>query len=246
MRFGQSRLDISDEMDVEKDKARNDADVAKDNRLSRDQGIDAVLKAHKLDAILTPGGTGANLTSRAGYPIIVVPFGMVPNAPTPPLPAGFNARPAPFGWRHRHGLHRAAADRAGLRLRAGQQEAGAATRPALTGTQVAVMRVLTVVALVGLLAGLSAQAPATPPQLPADAAESTLRALVAAAPRVAQEPAPLLVKAPSAGFELGMVSWVAAGPDGTVYLLQRGDKADPILRSVPMGRSGGRGARGST
>ena len=97
MRFGQSRLDISDEMDVEKDKARNDADVAKDNRLSRDQGIDAVLKAHKLDAILTPGGTGANLTSRAGYPIIVVPFGMVPNAPTPPLPAGFNAKPAPFG-----------------------------------------------------------------------------------------------------------------------------------------------------
>ena len=97
MRFGQSRLDISDEMDVERDRTRNDADVAKDNRLSRDQGIDAVLKAHKLDAILTPGSSGANLTSRAGYPIIVVPFGMVPNAPTPPLPAGFNARPAPFG-----------------------------------------------------------------------------------------------------------------------------------------------------
>ena len=58
MRFGQSRLDISDEMDVERDKARNDADVAKDHRLSRDQGIDAVLKAHKLDAILTPGGIG--------------------------------------------------------------------------------------------------------------------------------------------------------------------------------------------
>jgi amidase len=97
IRFGQSRLDISDEMDVERDKARNAADVAKDNRLSRDEGIDAVLKAHKLDAILTPGSSGANLTSRAGYPIIAVPFGMVPNAPTPALPAGFNARPAPFG-----------------------------------------------------------------------------------------------------------------------------------------------------
>lgn len=97
MRFGQSRLDISDEMDVARDKARNDADVAKDARLSRDQGIDAVLKAHNLDAILTPGSSGANLTSRAGYPIVAVPFGMVPNAPTPAFPAGFDARPAPYG-----------------------------------------------------------------------------------------------------------------------------------------------------
>ena len=48
-------------------------------------------------AILTPGGSGAGLAARAGYPIIVVPFGMVPNAPTPPFPAGFDARPAPFG-----------------------------------------------------------------------------------------------------------------------------------------------------
>ena len=98
MRFGQSRLDISDEMDVERDRARNDGRRRQgQHRLSRDQGIDAVLKAHKLDAILTPGGSGANLASRAGYPIIVVPFGMVPNAPTPPLPDGFNAKPAPFG-----------------------------------------------------------------------------------------------------------------------------------------------------
>ena len=34
---------------------------------------------------------------RAGYPIIAVPFGMVPNAPQQPFPAGFNAKPAPFG-----------------------------------------------------------------------------------------------------------------------------------------------------
>jgi len=97
MRFGQSRLDISDEMDVERDKARNAADVAKDARLSRTQGLDAVLAAHKLDAILTPAGSGANLASRAGYPIIAVPFGLVPNAPNPPLPAGFSAKPAPYG-----------------------------------------------------------------------------------------------------------------------------------------------------
>jgi amidase len=96
IKFGQSRLDISDEMDLDADRARNDADVKKDTALSRTNGIDGVLKAHRLDAILTPGGSGAGLAARAGYPIIVVPFGMVPN-PTPNLPAGFDAKPAPFG-----------------------------------------------------------------------------------------------------------------------------------------------------
>ena len=97
MRFGQSRLDISDEMDLERDRARNEADVAKDRMLSRAQGIDAVLAAHRLDAILTPAGSGAGLASRAGYPIIAVPFGMVSNAPTPAFPEGFTANPAPYG-----------------------------------------------------------------------------------------------------------------------------------------------------
>jgi amidase len=97
IRYGQSRLDISDEMDLSADRARNDADHAKDMRLSRTEGIDAVLKTHQLDAIFTPGGSGAGLAARAGYPIIVVPFGTVPNAPNPPFPAGFAAKPAPYG-----------------------------------------------------------------------------------------------------------------------------------------------------
>jgi amidase len=97
IRFGQSRLDISDDMDLEKDRARFDADHKKDLLLSRANGIDGVLKANRLDAILTPGGGGAGLAARAGYPIVVVPFGMVPNAPTPAFPAGFDAKPGPFG-----------------------------------------------------------------------------------------------------------------------------------------------------
>jgi amidase len=97
IKFGQSRLDISDEMDLEADRARNDADHQKDLRLSRANGIDGALNANRLDAILTPGGAGAGLAARAGYPIIVVPFGLVPNAPTPAFPAGFEAKPAPFG-----------------------------------------------------------------------------------------------------------------------------------------------------
>jgi len=97
IKYGQSRLDISDEMDLNADRARNEADVAKDKLLSRERGIDGVLKQYNLDAILTPGASGADLAARAGYPILVVPFGMVPNRPTPPFPAGFDAKPAPFG-----------------------------------------------------------------------------------------------------------------------------------------------------
>jgi amidase len=97
IRYGQSRLDISDEMNLEADRARNDRDQEKDRRLSRAQGIDAVLRAHKLDAIFTPGGSGAGLAARAGYPIIVVPFGTVPNQPGTAFPANFNARPSPYG-----------------------------------------------------------------------------------------------------------------------------------------------------
>ncbi len=45
IKYGQSRLDISDEMDLDQDRARNASDVAKDIRLSRTEGIDAVLNA---------------------------------------------------------------------------------------------------------------------------------------------------------------------------------------------------------
>ncbi len=55
------------------------------------------MKANKLDALLFPGPAGANVAARPGYPTVIVPFGMVPNEPTPPFPKGFNAKPAPFG-----------------------------------------------------------------------------------------------------------------------------------------------------
>jgi amidase len=99
IKYGQSRLDISDEMDLDADRAREDADVRKDNLLSRTNGLDAVLKTHNLDAILTPAGNGADLAARAGYPIIVVPFGLVAgnNPQQNPFPPGFNPKPAPYG-----------------------------------------------------------------------------------------------------------------------------------------------------
>ena len=97
IRFGQSNLDVSDEMDVTADRARYEADRAKDLALSAEHGIDEVMKANRLDAILFPGASGAAIAAKPGYPTVIIPFGMVPNAPDPPLPNGFNAKPAPFG-----------------------------------------------------------------------------------------------------------------------------------------------------
>jgi amidase len=97
LKYGQSNLDISDEMDVEKDRARYEADRAKDIRLSATTGIDAVLKTHQLDALVFPGSSGAGIAARAGYPTVMVPFGTVPNQPATPFPEGFDAKPAPYG-----------------------------------------------------------------------------------------------------------------------------------------------------
>src|SRR5579864_833801 len=98
LKYGQSQLDISDEMDLEADRARYEADRAKDLMLTATQGIDAVLKEHNLEAVLFPGSNGAAIAAGAGYPTVIVPFGMVPNAPAAaPFPEGFNAKPSPFG-----------------------------------------------------------------------------------------------------------------------------------------------------
>jgi amidase len=98
IRYGQSQLDISDEMDVQADKARYESDRAKDLLLAATTGIDAAMKANNLDAILFPGASGASIAAKPGYPTVIVPFGMVPNASAQqPFPAGFDAKPSPFG-----------------------------------------------------------------------------------------------------------------------------------------------------
>jgi amidase len=55
------------------------------------------MRSHRLDALLFPGNVGAAIAAKPGYPTVIVPFGMVPNAPIPALPDGFNARPSPLG-----------------------------------------------------------------------------------------------------------------------------------------------------
>ncbi|MGO4545738.1 amidase family protein [Paenibacillus sp. 2TAB23] len=59
-------------------------DRAADLRLCKDEGLDATMKEYELDALLFPADFGARITSRAGYPSIVVP-------------AGYTAKGVPFG-----------------------------------------------------------------------------------------------------------------------------------------------------
>ena len=104
LKYGQALLDISDEMDVAADAARYRADRAKDLRLSAELGMDPVFTENRLDALLFAGGSGAGIAAKPGYPTVMVPLGFVENAPEKApvspgsaFPAGFNAKPAPFG-----------------------------------------------------------------------------------------------------------------------------------------------------
>jgi len=118
IKYGQAQLDNSDKIDLEKDRAKYEEDRARDVRVFGTNGIDAAMKANNLDALLFPGAGSAGIASKPGYPTVLVPFGMIPNAPNnfgggrggrggdgrggdapppPPLPAGFDPKPQPFG-----------------------------------------------------------------------------------------------------------------------------------------------------
>ncbi len=131
IKYGQALLDISDEMDVRDDRARYQADREKDLRLAAAQGIDAAMKEHHLDALLFPAGSGAGIAAKPGYPTVIVPFALVPNVPFAErqparagVPAGLRRQARSLRRQlHGPGLQRAAADRAGLRLRASHEAA---------------------------------------------------------------------------------------------------------------------------
>jgi amidase len=106
IKYAQANLDSSDLLDLEKDRAKWQADRDRDIRLAGAHGIDEVLKAQKLDALLFPGASGAGIAAKPGYPTVIVPFGLfVPQPPQPggpgPAPAtypeGFALAPAPYG-----------------------------------------------------------------------------------------------------------------------------------------------------
>ncbi len=98
IRYGQSNLDISDELDVRQDRAKYEADRAKDVALAGEHGLAAALKDNRLDALLFPGWNISGLASRPGFPEIVVPIGTVPagGGGQNPFPTGFTPQPSPY------------------------------------------------------------------------------------------------------------------------------------------------------
>jgi amidase len=100
IKYGQAHFDVSDEMDLEADRARYLADRARDIFVSRTHGIDEAMDIHELDALIFPGSRGAGIAAKAGHPTVIVPFGFVPNAPAggaPAFPAGFDPKDQPYG-----------------------------------------------------------------------------------------------------------------------------------------------------
>ncbi len=99
IKYGQALLDISDEMNVGTDRERYEADRRKDVRLSATNGLDAALKANRLDALFFPGVSSAGLGARPGYPTVTVPWAFVavpPGEGANAFPAGFDPKPQPF------------------------------------------------------------------------------------------------------------------------------------------------------
>jgi len=97
IKYGQAHLDVSDDMDVDRDRTRYEADRARDILLGGTRGIAAAIEAHQLDALLFPGSGGAGIAAKPGYPTVIVPYGMQMPTPQPPMPDGFALQPAPFG-----------------------------------------------------------------------------------------------------------------------------------------------------
>lgn len=72
----------------------------------------------------------------------------------------------------------------------------------------------------------------------------SLKARIEATPELPFNGTHFTAQPAGAGWESGMVSWVALGKNGEIYELQRGDKADPVLvldRNGKVLRSWGKG-----
>jgi DNA-binding beta-propeller fold protein YncE len=102
--------------------------------------------------------------------------------------------------------------------------------------------------LFGLILPFVLQNPnAVPPEERArmEAQNAALVAMLKDIPALPMARVPVTVQAPPQdGWALGMVSWIAADRNGLVYLLQRGDKADPVIvldQSGKVVRSWGKG-----
>jgi len=104
-----------------------------------------------------------------------------------------------------------------------------------------------ITASVILVASLAAagQRPTPEEQAKMDQQNAALVAMLKTATKLPLTAGPITVQSPGTpGWAIGMVSWVASAKDGTIYLLQRADTADPVMavdRNGKILRSWGKG-----
>ncbi len=157
IKYGQSQLDASDQIDLEKDRAKYEEDRARDIRVFGTNGIDAAMKANNLDALLFPGPGERRHRVEAGLPDRARavrhdsesrnhlrrrrpgrsrrrrPRRRRSGSPTAPPPLWVRSEAtAVRGWVYRGRVQRAEVAAAGVCVRAGDEEENAATRPTLT------------------------------------------------------------------------------------------------------------------
>ena len=97
MKYEQAQLDVADALDLEMDRPTYEADRARDLLLNGEHGIDEVMEALELDALLFPGPSSAGLAAKPGYPTVIVPFTFVANHGGPDFPEGWAHLPQPYG-----------------------------------------------------------------------------------------------------------------------------------------------------
>jgi len=91
LRFGQDTLLAAEATRGDLSEVEYHSARAADLRSAKEQGLDAYMDAHRLDAVLFPGAIGAAIAAKAGYPSVQVPAGFVSGAegrPTPDYPLG--------------------------------------------------------------------------------------------------------------------------------------------------------------
>jgi len=97
LRFGQDLFLAAEATRGDLSELEYRAARAMDLRSAKDQGLDAYMDSHRLDAVLFPGASGAAIAAKAGYPSVQVPAGFIASAGGPqtreyPLGATFAGR----------------------------------------------------------------------------------------------------------------------------------------------------------
>ena len=97
LRFGQDTLIAAEATRGDLSELEYESARAMDLRSAKEQGLDAYMNKHRLDAVLFPGWAGASIAAKAGYPSVQVPAGFISGfekkeTPDYPLGATFAGR----------------------------------------------------------------------------------------------------------------------------------------------------------